>query len=435
MALLRGGPESGAAKEAAFALRCLAVDDAIRAATIEAGAIPPLVVLLRGRPQSEAAESAAWALANLAYDDASKAAIVEAGAIPPLVVLLGGGPESEAAKEAAGALSNLANDEAGKAAVISAGAIPPLVALLSGGPESEAAGNAAWALRSLVNHDAGRAAIIKAGAIPPLVALLRGGPASKAAGNAAEILDRLASDTHTTAAVLEEVAQTTADCSLCSSLHAKLCKCASEQLQAVVNEGTDAAALEHAIILAKAVPLEKSVIDHAAERLREIYADTERQKRREALGLGSLEPPHEFMCPITFEKMRGVCRHQHPCHPRHSHRTLHSRHARPCCVTDPVVASDGHSYERSAILMVINGNRVSPLTRERLRPDVLVPNRNLKKRILEFEGNLLDAADEVSRRRDETEASLRQQVLRPNSRLTLTLALALALTLTLTPTL
>ena len=56
-------------------------------------------------------------------------------------------------------------------------------------------------------------------------------------------------------------------------------------------------------------------------------------------------------------------------------------------------------------------------------------------RILEFEKNVLDAADEVSRRRDETEESLRQQVLRPNSRLTLTLALALALTLTLTPTL
>ena len=76
-----------------------------------------------------------------------------------------------------------------------------------------------------------------------------------------------------------------------------------------------------------------------------------------------------------------------------------------------MVASDGFSYERSAILPVINGgNRVSPLTREHLRPNVLVPNLNLKKRILEFDGNVLDAADEVSRRRDETEASLRQQL-------------------------
>ena len=106
--------------------------------------------------------------------------------------------------------------------------------------------------------------------------------------------------------MLEEVARTTADCSSRNSLHAKLRKSASEQLQVVVNEGTDAAALEHAIILARAVPLEKSVIDHAAERLREIYADTERQKRREALGLGSLELPNEFMCPLTLDKMRGM---------------------------------------------------------------------------------------------------------------------------------
>ena len=59
---------------------------------------------------------------------------------------------------------------------------------------------------------------------------------------------------------------------------------------------------------------------------------------------------------------------------------------------------------------MINRNGLSPLTRERLRPILLVPNLNLKKRILEFEGNVLDAAETVSRRRDETEASLRQQL-------------------------
>ena len=58
-----------------------------------------------------------------------------------------------------------------------------------------------------------------------------------------------------------------------------------------------------------------------------------------------------------------------------------------------MVASDGHSYERSAILLVINGvNRRSPLTREPLRPNVLIPNLNLKKRILAFEEDLLRAA-------------------------------------------
>ena len=108
-----------------------------------------------------------------------------------------------------------------------------------------------------------------------------------------------------------------------------------------------------------------------------------------------------------------------------------------------MVASDGFSYERSAILQWINGgNRVSPRNREPLQPNVLVPNRNLKTRILEFEKNVLDAADEVSRRRDETEASLRQQLAAakqqanpnpsPNPNLTLALALTMTLTLTLT---
>ena len=85
-----------------------------------------------------------------------------------------------------------------------------------------------------------------------------------------------------------------------------------------------------------------------------------------------------------------MCRHRHP---HHSHHPQHRRHAYLRCVTDPVVASDGHSYERSAILLVINGvNRRSPLTREPLQPNVLIPNLNLKKRILAFEEDLLRAA-------------------------------------------
>ena len=51
-----------------------------------------------------------------------------------------------------------------------------------------------------------------------------------------------------------------------------------------------------------------------------------------------------------------------------------------------MVASDGHSYERSAIDSVLrDGNGLSPLTRERLQPNVLIPNRNLKRRIEEHE--------------------------------------------------
>ena len=43
-------------------------------------------------------------------------------------------------------------------------------------------------------------------------------------------------------------------------------------------------------------------------------------------------------------------------------------------MTDPVVASDGHTYEREAIADVLrSANKKSPLTRAVLKPD-LVPN-------------------------------------------------------------
>ena len=58
-----------------------------------------------------------------------------------------------------------------------------------------------------------------------------------------------------------------------------------------------------------------------------------------------------------------------------------------------MVASDGHSYERSAILTVLrDGNGLSPLTRERLQRNVLIPNRNLKRRIEEHDGDMLRVA-------------------------------------------
>jgi len=51
-------------------------------------------------------------------------------------------------------------------------------------------------------------------------------------------------------------------------------------------------------------------------------------------------------------------------------------------MTDPVVASDGHTYERMAIEEVLrSANTKSPLTREELRPE-LVPNRGARVAIL-----------------------------------------------------
>jgi hypothetical protein len=56
---------------------------------------------------------------------------------------------------------------------------------------------------------------------------------------------------------------------------------------------------------------------------------------------------------------------------------------------DPVVASDGNTYERSAILAVLqSANPLSPLTREPLEPNVFA-NRALKRRIDEYEEEVL----------------------------------------------
>ncbi|CAF0915368.1 unnamed protein product [Adineta steineri] len=52
---------------------------------------------------------------------------------------------------------------------------------------------------------------------------------------------------------------------------------------------------------------------------------------------------------------------------------------------DPVVAEDGHSYEREAIINWIRANGTSPLTREPLTVGALRPNHTLKKLVDEFE--------------------------------------------------
>ena len=84
------------------------------------------------------------------------------------------------------------------------------------------------------------------------------------------------------------------------------------------------------------------------------------------LGLDELKTPDEFVCPITYEVMQ-----------------------------DPVVASDGHTYERSAIEEVLalpEERRKSPLTREPLQAS-LFPNRALKNRMAAHEQDVVEAVE------------------------------------------
>jgi hypothetical protein len=149
-----------------------------------------LVQLILSRCVPDAADTAvaaAEALSKLAIEAENVAAIVQAGALPPLIVLLG--ESSAAARYAASAIANLASGNAdNKVTIIKAGALTSLIALLSGG-EEKAQENAAAALWNLVTEDS-HIAIVQAGALPPLIALLDKGSA-KAQANAAGALKLL----------------------------------------------------------------------------------------------------------------------------------------------------------------------------------------------------------------------------------------------------
>ena len=72
---------------------------------------------------------------------------------------------------------------------------------------------------------------------------------------------------------------------------------------------------------------------------------------------GEEEPPDDFICPITTEVM-----------------------------SDPVMAADGHAYERSAIERWLATKSTSPLTGGALEHPYLTPNHILRRQIRDWEG-------------------------------------------------
>ncbi|CAF5013749.1 unnamed protein product, partial [Rotaria socialis] len=55
---------------------------------------------------------------------------------------------------------------------------------------------------------------------------------------------------------------------------------------------------------------------------------------------------------------------------------------------DPVVAQDGHTYERAAIEEWIRKNGTSPITNKQISLEHLVPNYAIKKIVEQFENSL-----------------------------------------------
>ena len=295
----------------------------------------------------------------------------EAGAIPLLVALLHAGAESEAAEDAAGALCNLAEaNPTNQDAIREAGAIPLLVALLQAGAESEAAENVAGVLCNLASADGttNQDAIREAGAIPLLVALLHAGAESKAASNAAHSLCVLACNPTCSYVILAAVANAAPPLHSFSALQRMLRLVATVRLQRA-EAGEMADALEAALASAVAVgAADEAVTERVRSRLVELQTAAARRARRESVGL-NVPLPADFTCPITYDKMK-----------------------------DPVVASDGHSYERSAIEEILRGpHPISPLTRATLGA-ALVPNLNLRRRIEEHETELDRMAEQMAAR-------------------------------------
>eukprot|EP00588_Corethron_pennatum_P027233 CAMPEP_0194334070 /NCGR_PEP_ID=MMETSP0171-20130528/64897_1 /TAXON_ID=218684 /ORGANISM="Corethron pennatum, Strain L29A3" /LENGTH=588 /DNA_ID=CAMNT_0039096577 /DNA_START=57 /DNA_END=1823 /DNA_ORIENTATION=+ len=98
----------------------------------------------------------------------------------------------------------------------------------------------------------------------------------------------------------------------------------------------------------------------AQTRIRELNKEAEDRRQLAEAGLSALSYPDDFCCPIT-----------------------------KCRFEDPVVASDGHTYERSAIAATMQeGNGLSPLTRARLEPS-LFPNQALLRRMRSYQAETL----------------------------------------------
>ena len=121
-------------------------------------------------------EEAAYALWTHAHlNDAMKVAIREGGAIPLLIELLKSG-SADTRRSAASALETIAhaNDE-NRVVIREAGGIPPLLARVEGG--GRAARNSAWALRMLAHNNEGNAVAtaLARGRVEAIVELARRG--------------------------------------------------------------------------------------------------------------------------------------------------------------------------------------------------------------------------------------------------------------------
>ena len=155
-----------------------------------------------------------------------------------------------------------------------------------------------------------------------------------------------------------------------ATVRATAAKSALEVAQRAVSVAENCSLLVQSSVMSREaaadlVVVAKNRLEATQKELQEAEAAVQRA-RFEYVGLRTT-PPDALVCPLTLELM-----------------------------SDPVVASDGHSYERKAIeAVLLQGSPTSPLTREDLTASV-VPNHALRKRIEEHAKGLDELAEQLA---------------------------------------
>ena len=309
------------------------------------GGLPRITYLLSS--DLKTAEMAADLLGGMSmYSEVCKAWIAEGDAISLALPLLCHA-DSEAAVSAACLLGNLArNDPHTAHRMWKGGAVQKLSSLLRSG--RSAAEYASYAINHICKGCKHRSESA-ASCIQPMVGWMR--VRSVHGRCSAALTSILRSDPDSAPHVLSACMST--GFSLVGHLP-RVIHILKQEAETRLLSSQTAASLEEAMSKAELVGVE---VSHAKERLDRMRAE------RGKWGLADL--PNEFHCPISLCRMR-----------------------------DPVVASDGHSYERHCIQKVILMDAKSPMTRESLSR-VLVPNHALKSRMRQHESDMDALAERV----------------------------------------
>ncbi|GMH39139.1 hypothetical protein BSKO_07037 [Bryopsis sp. KO-2023] len=364
--------------------------------------IGPLVAMLSS-DESECQENAAGYLANLACCEAEQRMIKEAGGIPPLVDLVRSG-QPTTQKHAARALANISCQDDHVPEIVSQGGIDGLVNLLS----STVAGNrkqAAGALANIACKNAQNSRlIIEAGGIPCLLNLLSS-EEDACRIQSIRVIHNVACSPDTKKALVNSGILTFMGV-LLKEVHADKKDLKKKLVRALVglmsgDEETQLSVLNEDVVeplLAALkqgggdpqveIEVRRALLTLACGAEEEGAAQSELQagrircvasilgaapslvkesptEKKEAVFFGDQDTfegiPRHLLCPITHELLE-----------------------------DPVVAADGHTYERSAITAWFRNKNTSPMTNQKLTNLKICPNRLVASMVQEFKTKLGD---------------------------------------------